>query len=118
MKIAPQEQQDCIVSDKSMERALHWMHEHAAKMGQAKEESVLASHMVKHVLHLEMKKSNEKTAAGKERDAYASDAYKKAIIEDAKKAGALEVMRSMREAQAAKIEAWRSEQANFRSMKI
>lgn len=107
-----------IVPDESVERALHALHRGAEEMGKAKERAVLAQHMVKHVLHLEMKRSNEKTAAGKERDAYASDAYKKAIFEDAQAAGQLEVMRSRREANAAKIEAWRTEQSNFRAMKI
>lgn len=107
-----------IVSDKSMEMSLDWLRDHAADMGKAKERSVKAGHMVKHVLHIEMKKSDEKTAAGKERDAYASKAYMEAIEEDAKAAGALEAMRSLREAAALKIEAWRSEQANFRAMRI
>jgi hypothetical protein len=107
-----------MVSDESLDAALRWLTANAVKMGKAKEDAVLASHMVKHVLHLQMKASDEKTAAGKERDAYASKEYLAAIIDDAKKAGALEVMRSLREAAALKIEAWRSEQANFRAMKI
>jgi hypothetical protein len=107
-----------IVTDKSLEASLAWLRDHAKDMGSAKERSVRASHMVKHILHIEMKKSDETTAAGKERDAYASKAYLDAIEEDAKAAGALEMMRSLREAAALKIEAWRSEQANFRAMKI
>jgi hypothetical protein len=107
-----------IVTDKSMEQALDWLRDHAPEMGKAKERSVKAGHMVKHILHIEMKRSDEKTAAGKERDAYASKAYLDACEEDARAAGALEMMRSLREAAALKIEAWRTEQANWRSMKI
>lgn len=107
-----------IVPEESAERALHWLHENAAEMGKAKERAVLAGHMVKHILHIAMKQSGEKTAAGKERDAYASKEYLNAILEDAKATGALEVLRSQREAQALKIETWRTEQANYRAMKI
>jgi len=41
-----------------------------------------------------------------------------AANEEAEAAGAFEKMRALREAAALKIEAWRSEQANYRSMKI
>jgi phage gp46-like protein len=107
-----------IVSDKSAELALHWLHENALAMGKAVEAARLAEHMIKHVLHIQMKLSDEKTAAGKERDAYASKEYRDAILADAKAAGALAILRSQKEVQALKIEAWRTEQANYRAMKI
>jgi hypothetical protein len=107
-----------IVSDREVELALGWLVKHARDMGKAKERSVAAEHMLKHIKALAMKGSNESAISAQERDAYASDLYKKAVYEAAVAAGELEKMRSLREAAALKIEAWRSEQANFRAMKI
>ena len=62
--------------------------------------------------------SNEKSEVAKERYAYAHERYlehldklKLAVIEDEKN-------RAMRVAAEMKIEAWRSQQANMRAMKI
>ena len=44
--------------------------------------------------------------------------YITAITEEADAAGEYEKMRALREAAAAKIEAWRTESSNYRSMKI
>jgi hypothetical protein len=106
-----------IVSDESLEMALCWLRDHAEQMGAAKERLVRAEHMLKHIKALEMKRHDLPVSA-QEREALASKAYREAIEEEAKAAGAYEVMRSLREAAALKIEAWRSEQANFRAMKI
>jgi hypothetical protein len=107
-----------IVTDEQLSQALDWLRDNAAAIGNAKHEAVLTEKMGRHIKALEMKKHSELPVSAQEREAYASDAYKKAIYEEAKAAGAFEMMRALREAAALKIEAWRSEQANFRSMKI
>jgi rhamnose utilization protein RhaD (predicted bifunctional aldolase and dehydrogenase) len=106
------------ISDASLERALDWLRDNAEAIGQAKADSVATARMREHVLALEMKRHSELPVSAQEREAKASKAYRQAIIEEAKAAGAYETMRAMREAAALKIEAWRSEQANFRAMKI
>lgn len=107
-----------IVTDEELERALDWLRDNAKEMGDAKAETIRASHMVKVVRALEMKKHNDKSVAHQEREALASETYRKALERDAVAAGEYEKMRALREAAALKIEAWRSEQANYRAMKI
>lgn len=107
-----------IVTDEDLEKAIDWLRDSAQAMGDAKAESVRAGHMIKHVKALEMKKHNDKPASHQEREALASEAYLAALERDAVAAGEYEKMRSLREAAALKVECWRSEQANFRAMRI
>lgn len=107
-----------IVNDIDMEKALDWLRNSARDLGAAKAETVRASHMLKVVKALEMKKHNELSAAKAEVEALASDAYQQALNDDAEAAAHYETMRALREAATMQIETWRSEQANFRSMKI
>jgi len=106
------------ISDASLEKALDWLRDNAQAIGDAKAASISTARMREHILALEMKRYPTLPVSGQEREARASEAYKRAIVDEAKAAGAYETMRAMREAAALKIEAWRSEQANFRAMKI
>ena len=106
-----------IVPDGRVERALHYLVDSAAALGKAKEQLILTARMREHVLALEMQK-HEGSAAAQEREAKASAAYKKAVYDEAKAAGAYECMKAEREAASAFIEAWRTEAANYRAMKI
>lgn len=74
--------------------------------------------MLKHVEALEFKASDASSNDKRQADARTSDAYMEAINEDAIAAGELAKMHALREAAAMKIEAWRSEQANYRSMRL
>ena len=107
-----------IVTDDELEMALNWLRDNAVAIGEAKRQAVLTEKVCKHVKALEMKKHNQLPVSAQEREAYASDAYQRALYAEAAAAGDYEAMRALREAAALKIEAWRSEQANFRSMKI
>jgi len=107
-----------LISDAELEKALDWLRDNAKTIGDAKAESVRAGHMVKHTKALAMKMHSELPVSAQEREAYASDEYKKAIERDAIAAGEYEKLRALREAAALKIESWRSEQANFRAMKV
>lgn len=107
-----------IVSDDELDRALSWLRDNASAIGEAKRLAVLAEKMTKHVKALEMKRHNDLPVTAQEREAYASQAYRQALYEEAEAAGKYEAMRALREAAALKIETWRSEQANFRAMKI
>lgn len=106
-----------FITDEQVEAALDYLRDSAAKIGELTEAAVKADHMVKHILALEMKKY-EGSAVSQEREAKASDAYVSAITTDAEAAGALAAAKALREAAAMKIEAWRSQQANFRAMKL
>lgn len=107
-----------IVSDEKVERALHWLSQNAALLGEAKRQAVLTEGMVKHVKALEMKKHSELPVSAQEREAMASDRYQQALYAEALAAGELEKLRSLREAAAATVEFWRSEQASLRSMRL
>lgn len=116
--IRPLPPPDRIVSDEDFSKALDWLRDSARDLGIAKERTVRAGHMLKHIEALMMKASGERSAEARKADARCSDRWLKAVEEDAIAAGEYETFRALREAAALKIEAWRSEQANFRAMKI
>jgi rhamnose utilization protein RhaD (predicted bifunctional aldolase and dehydrogenase) len=97
---------------------LDWLRDNAEDIGEAKRQAVLTQHMVRHVRALIMKSHGDMPVSAQEREAMASAQYRDACLAEAEAAGAFETMRALREAAALKIEAWRSEQANYRSMKI
>jgi hypothetical protein len=107
-----------LVSDADVEKALDWLRDAADEIGTAKQDAYFTDGLVKHVKALEMKKHNELPVSAQEREALASQAFKEALLDAAVAAGEYEKLRSLREAAAAKIEAWRSASANYRSMKI
>lgn len=107
-----------IVTDEELEKALDWLRDEAKAMGDAKARLVSAGHMIKHIEALETKMSPEKSVEARRADARCSQRYLEAIQEDAVASGEYEKMRALREAAALKIEAWRSEQANYRALRI
>ena len=114
----PDNRQSRIVTDEDVGKALDWLRDSARDLGNAKERLVLATGMIRHVEALEFKLSDAKSAEARKADARTSDRYIEAVTEEAKAAGAYEMMRALREAAAAKIEAWRTESSNYRAMKI
>jgi hypothetical protein len=108
--VAPQR----IVTEQECNEALAYLHKSAFEIGDARERAVKASHMLKHVKALIAKTYSDLSAAKAEVEAYASQEYRDALIEDAKAAGALAVIYSLREAADAKVRAWQSEQATLR----
>jgi hypothetical protein len=107
-----------IVTEVELEKALDFLRDNAKALGDAKARVIKSGHFLKHVEALEYKKSDAKTTEAKKADARTSETFMSAIVEDAEAAGAYEMMKALREAAALKIEAWRSEQANYRSMRI
>lgn len=107
-----------IVSDGQLNDALDWLVRNAGEMGRAKARLIRAERMVGHIEALLIKASEEKSDTKRKADARASARYLAAINEEADAAGEFEKMRSLREAASMKIEAWRSEQANFRALKV
>ena len=107
-----------MISDEEVDKALSWLRDNAKTLGDAKAETVRCGHMIKHVKALVMKMHNEIPFSGQEREALASDRYVQALEADAVAAGEYEKLRALREAAALKIEAWRTEQSNFRAMKL
>lgn len=107
-----------IVTDDEVDKALAWLRDSAADVGAARARAIKAGHMLKHVEALQYKASDARTEAGRKADARTSERYLSAIYEDAEAAGEVAKLYALREAAAAKIEAWRTQGANYRAMKI
>lgn len=107
-----------IVRDDELDKALAFLRDTAREIGAAKARLIRSEHMLKHIEALEFKKSNASSAEARKADARTSEAWLEATTEDAIAAGEFEKLKALREAAALKIEAWRSEQANFRAMKV
>lgn len=107
-----------FVSEEDVEKALDWLRDNAAEIGNAKANALRSEWMLKHIKALEMKKHAGLPVTAQEREALASQAYLTAIEMAAIAAGEFEKAKGLREAAALKIETWRSASANYRSMKI
>jgi rhamnose utilization protein RhaD (predicted bifunctional aldolase and dehydrogenase) len=107
-----------IVSEHDVGRALDWLRDNAPHIGMACERKVKADKMLSHIEALLIRDSEATSDEKRKADARASKRYEDAILEAAEAAGEYEKMKALREAAALKCEIWRSEQANYRSMKI
>jgi len=107
-----------IVTDPEVEKALDFLRDSSRTIGDAVKRARSAANMVKHIEALGQKASDASSSDRRQADARTSQAYLDAIAEDAEAFGELEVLKALREAAALKIEAWRTEQSNFRAMKI
>lgn len=87
----------------------------AADIARAKADLVKCEAMLRVVKSIAMKNSGEKSVAAQEREAYASDQYMAAINSLYMATEEYEKLRSLRDAAKAKIEYWRSLNANQRS---
>lgn len=105
------------ITDEQASAALDWLLKNARALGEAKRDAVLAESMTKRIKALEMARSDAKTVAEKERDALASEAYLKAITEEAEAAGIYEEARALKDAATARIECWRSLTATQRTLR-
>lgn len=106
-----------FITEEQVEKALDFLRDSAEMMGELTRVALLSEDYIKHVVALEMKKVDG-PANAQEREARASDAYRDAITVAASNAGELAKMKALREAAAAKIEAWRTASSNYRSMKL
>jgi hypothetical protein len=109
---------DKFITEAEVEKALDWLRDSAAEIGQAKARAVKAEHMLKHVEALMFKCSDEKSAEARKADARTTDEYVAALNEDAFAAGEMAKLYALREAASLKIEAWRTASSNLRSMKV
>lgn len=107
-----------ITTEKQVSEALEFLHTSAEALGLAKTRAVRAEHMLKHTEALLFKGSSASSAEARKADARTDKKYLDASLEDAFAAGELAKLYAQREAAAMRIEAWRSENANLRSVKL
>lgn len=106
-----------IVSDNEVERALDFLRDSADAVGKARARLIRSGHMVKHVEALLTLASEQRSVEAKKCEAKTDPRWLEAVTEEAEAAGEFEKLRALREAASAKIEAWRSESANYRGMR-
>lgn len=106
------------VSDRDLEKALDWLRDNADDAARAKSERVFCEEYRKTLKAVLMKQHPNIPIGAQEREAYADERYlvhleklKTAVYDD-------ERNRALRVAAELKIEAWRTQQANFRAMKL
>ena len=96
-------------------RAVEFLVESAPEIAKAKAELTKREHMMKVVRAMAMRQSGEKSAAAQEAEAIASPAYQTAIAELCAAEEEYQRLRALREAAEARIEYWRSLNANQRA---
>ncbi len=106
-----------IVTEDQVHQALNELQKGAHELGQLTTDARFAESWVKVVKAVAMK-SVEGAVNAQEREALASKEYELAIREEARTAGELAKAKALREAAAMKIEVWRTQSSNWRSMKI
>lgn len=107
-----------IVTEEELEKALDWLRDSAQEMGRCKGRLVKAQHMLGHIEALLSLKSDQSSDMKRKAEARSSEKFLEAIDEEAEAAAEFEKMKALREAAALKIETWRSEQANYRALKV
>ena len=103
-----------MISDSDIEKAVDWMRDNADQAALASGEVIRSEEYAKSTLALVASGSASETLAGQEREARQSQAYKKAIDERVAAVYADRKYRLLYSAAEAKIEVWRSQQANSR----
>ena len=106
------------VTETHVQKALDYLRDSAQEAAEARAERVYCEEYRKSLKSILMQKSDEKNANAQERDAYAHPEYLKHLERYRDAVIADELMRARRVAAEMKIEVWRTEQANYRSMKI
>ncbi len=105
-----------LVSEKMVGAAFDWLSDHAGPAAAARAELIRAEHGVKRVKSRLFLSSNEGSVAAKEAWAMSQDEYGAACEREAEAVRNDEYHRREREKCQAIIEAWRTEQSNFRAM--
>ena len=106
-----------MITEAQVDAALSWLRDGAAELGKAKQRAVSAGHMLKHIEALEFKAADGSGEA-RRMTARCTMRYVQGIIEDAEAAGEYERLKALREAAAVTIETWRTQESNFRAMKL
>lgn len=106
-----------MITERDVQTSVDYLFESAVESAKARADRAVLEQGLKRIKALEMQKVGGAVSA-QERDAYASEAYqtaldglREAIFKDEK-------MRALRDAHAARIEAWRTQQATMRSVKL
>ncbi len=104
-----------IVSETKLIEALAKIDQSAVPLATATYNAIRTESMKKHVKALVMKHHNDKPVNAQEREAYSSDAYLKALEDEANAAGELARVKSEIEAAKIIVDVWRTEESSARA---
>ena len=107
-----------IVEDAELAKALDFLRDSAELVGKTRARLIRAERMVEHTEALLLKASSATSDMKRKAAGRTDQGWHEAAEEEATAAGEWEKIKSLREAAAMKIEAWRSENANYRGMKV
>lgn len=107
-----------IITDEQVDAALHYLKETMGPIGRARQRMMTAANMRKRTEALKFLASEQKTSDAKKAEAVASEAWLEHANDEAVAAGEFETLKAGREAASAVIEAWRSDSANLRGMRV
>lgn len=107
-----------LVSEAEVEKALDFLRDSAGDIANAKAEIIRREHQLKHIKAIVMKTCGESSAAAQEREALADETYQENFSAIAKAYGDYERLKALREAAAAKIQAWQTASSNYRAMRL
>lgn len=107
-----------LISEHEVGRALDYLRDNADAAAKARAERIYVEEYRKTVKAQIMKEKADMPLGAQERDAYADDRYVAHLDAIREAVEADERHRFLRSAAEAKIEAWRTQSSNYRSMKI
>lgn len=105
-----------MISDEEIERAVDWLRDHAEEAAVAKAARVMLEETRKSLKATLMKENADQSIGAQEREAYADERYHTHLEGLREAVYADEKNKYLRAAAEAKIEAWRTMQANARGL--
>ncbi len=104
-----------MITDAEVEKSLDYLRDKASQDAQARAERLYLEHFIKTVLAEQMQRSSGASISAADMEARTSDAYKQALQDFKTAVFNDEKRRFLRAAAAAKIEAYRTQQATLRA---
>jgi hypothetical protein len=105
------------ITDEEASNVHHWMVNNAKRLRAAEEGASVAEDMIKHIIAVQKGFCEEKTEAARERKAYESPAYVKAVAEKGKWIGELAELRALYKAADIKLRIYQTMRADARATK-
>lgn len=109
---------DTMISDEEIEKAIDYLRDNATEAAQARANRIYVEEYRKSLKAMIMKEHADIPVSAQEREAYSDKRYLSHLIALQQAVKEDEYRRFLRVAAEAKIEAWRTIQANHRSMKV
>lgn len=107
-----------MIAEEDIELAVTYLATSAAEIAQARADMIKAEHMRKVVKALLMKDNEDLALGAQEREALIDPRYRSALGDLHETTTTYERLRALREAARIKIEAWQTQSANYRAIKV